>query len=248
MLTRADTREYGIRSDERVFLEMPGGEVTLHGFNGEECFFTASHVFHTTSGLRALNPEAARAENPWIEVSRLRVGHVLKRTTDGRTYTYVPISSIETERNTCNGVYGVHLREGLRSYHANGYLVHLNYPEITMKTVVKLLFTFEPEQRMQLLKSARELQPLFARFGAGTLAEVLESELAADEEKLAKMQDEVLVPECPFPRKCCPFISRTGLFLCRLMVRLMTTAIRFLRSPFVTALCTSMMKRATRRR
>ena len=199
VLTRADPQEYGIRSDEEVFLKVPGNEVTLHGFNGDECFFTASHVFHTTSGLRALNPEAARAENPWIQVGRLRAGHVLIRTTNGRTYTYVPISSIETERTTCNGVYGVHLREGLRSYHANGYLVHLNYPEITMKTLVKLLLTFGPEQRMQLLKSAKELQPLFARFGAGTLAEVLESELAGDEERLAEMQEQMPVPEKVLP-------------------------------------------------
>jgi hypothetical protein len=32
---------------------------------------------------------------------------------------------------------GVHLREGNRSYHANGYVVHSNYPEITMDRIEK---------------------------------------------------------------------------------------------------------------
>jgi hypothetical protein len=199
VLTRADTQEYGVRSDEPVFFDIPGGEVVLYGFNGEECFFTANHVFYTTSGLRALDPEAAVAENPWVQVGRLRVGHVLLHTTDGRTYNHVPIQSIESATSACNRVYGVHLREGLRSYHANGYRVHLNYPEITMKTIVKLLLTFPAQQRIQLLKSISDLQPLFARFGAGTLTEVLNVELAADEQKLSKMQEEVPIPQKVLP-------------------------------------------------
>jgi len=68
------------------------------------------------------------------------------------------------------------LREGLRSYHANGYLVALNYPEITVSMVAKRLMTLPPNTRVAVLKTAKELKPLFERFGASTMLETLEHE------------------------------------------------------------------------
>ena len=74
-------------------------------------------------------------------------------------------------------MYGVHLRSGLRSYHANGYLVHLNYPEITIKSLSKLLLPMSQRERLVLLASFGELRPLFERFGALTLLEALDGQL-----------------------------------------------------------------------
>jgi hypothetical protein len=82
-----------------------------------------------------VEPELARRENAWVDVGKLRTGHVLYQLkADHKSYDLVPITSIEVETFTKpRDVYGVHLRSGERSYHANGYLVSVNYPEITIK-------------------------------------------------------------------------------------------------------------------
>lgn len=100
----------------------------------EEPFFTAGHVFFTTSGPKAVDPELAMMENPWANVGRLSVGHILYRLAeDGRDYEQVLVESITGRQiPEVTSVYGVHLREGRRSYHANRYLVAVNYPEVTL--------------------------------------------------------------------------------------------------------------------
>lgn len=97
----------------------------------EKPFFTAGHIFHTTSGLRAVEPSIAKSENPWLDVNALAPGHVLYRHREnGQGYELVEIKHISREHVEDVQVYGVHLREGHRSYHANGYLVAVNYPEV----------------------------------------------------------------------------------------------------------------------
>ena len=100
--------------------------------DGETPFATPAHVFHTTTGLRAVEPRAAMRENPWAKVGHLAVGHVLYRLREGdcRKYDTVEIRSIHRTGVVSRTVHGIHLRQGLRSYHADGYLVALNYPEV----------------------------------------------------------------------------------------------------------------------
>ncbi|KAK3371086.1 hypothetical protein B0T24DRAFT_531973, partial [Lasiosphaeria ovina] len=175
VLTRADPQQWGICSSETVKLPCPE---RLFGINGEGAFFTAGHPFFTTTGLRAIDPEAARRENPWIEVGTLKIGHQLLRVRQDDTSSYetVEIRTIEALKSEHQFVYGVHLREGLRSYHANGYLVALNYPEITVASVAQALQSFPPQQRLGLLAGLRELAPLLQRFGGSTVLELLERE------------------------------------------------------------------------
>jgi hypothetical protein len=99
----------------------------------EAPFFTAGHVFHTTTGLRAVDAELAMKENPWAEVGRLLPGHIVYRLAKfGGGYDQVPVIRINSRQMPeVMEVYGVHLREGRRSYHANGYLVMVNYPEVS---------------------------------------------------------------------------------------------------------------------
>lgn len=149
----------------------------LFGFNGQRPFVSASHVFHTTTGLRAIDPEGAKMENPWLDVGRLRVGHQLIWTADGSVYEPVGIESIESDEADCMYLYGVHLRHGLRSYHADGYLVHLNYPEITAKSIADRLKTIDLATQRRMLASLNELNPLFERFGATTLLEALSKQI-----------------------------------------------------------------------
>ena len=72
-------------------------------------------------------------ENPWANVGRLLAGHIVYRLAkDGSRYDQVPIIRIHSHQMPdVNEVYGVHLRDGRRSYHANGYLVMVNYPEVS---------------------------------------------------------------------------------------------------------------------
>jgi len=149
----------------------------LWGFNGKREFFTAGHVFHTTTGLRALDPHAALVENPWLEVGYLKVGHSVLHTLDGKSYQPVTITSLSFQLADCEWVYGVHLREGLRSYHANGFLVHLNYPEITARSLSQLLVRMSPSDQVDMLYHVKELRPLLQRFGAETIADVMQQEL-----------------------------------------------------------------------
>ncbi|KPM39826.1 hypothetical protein AK830_g6732 [Neonectria ditissima] len=176
ILTRADPKTYGVASDEDVVV--PLQTTLLCGINGDKPFFTAGHVFHTTSGLKAVNPNAAKLENPWLEVGKLGPGHILYRlSSDGSGYDHIEVKTINREQVEGGHVYGVHLREGHRSYHADGYLVAVNYPEITLKSIAKMLLTFPKHQQTALLHHINELKPLFAKFGTDTISEVLAQEL-----------------------------------------------------------------------
>lgn len=70
-------------------------------------------------------------ENPWLDVNQLAPGHIIyRRRENGKGYDHVEIRNIPRKHVDKVMVYGVHLREGARSYHANGYLVAVNYPEV----------------------------------------------------------------------------------------------------------------------
>ncbi|RKL20259.1 hypothetical protein BFJ68_g2968 [Fusarium oxysporum] len=184
VLTNGANDEWGLVSDERVVI--PVDSPIIYGFNDEAPFFTAGHVFHTTTGLRALDAELAMKENPWAEVGRLSAGHILYRLgKDGRTYDQVPILDINwRQMPEVTEVYGVHLREGRRSYHANDYLVMVNYPEITLKRICSTLATFSQEDQVRLLQSLKELNPLFERFGIATVSEMAQREVDAAKNNL----------------------------------------------------------------
>jgi hypothetical protein len=64
VLTMATPNQYGIRSDEVVAISTGSGKkkMKVFGFNDEEPFFTPDHVFYTTTGMRAMNPQAAMRE------------------------------------------------------------------------------------------------------------------------------------------------------------------------------------------
>lgn len=121
----------------------------VYGINQTKPFFTAGHVFHTTTGLRAIDPKIALIENDWLEVGTLRIGDEVLRlpqdwnsskASSSMSYDVVTIESLPSELTASSHVYGLHLREGLRSYHANGFLVALNYPELTVQRLVKHLY------------------------------------------------------------------------------------------------------------
>ena len=109
----------------------------LYGFNDEEPFFTAGHIFFTKAGPKAVHPATARQENPDIYVELLLVGDVVFRLSENpeQHYEEVLVQSFRMEAADCGTVHGLHFRRGSRAhctYHANGYLVGLNYAETTI--------------------------------------------------------------------------------------------------------------------
>ncbi|KAK7416146.1 hypothetical protein QQZ08_012104 [Neonectria magnoliae] len=136
--------QYGHSSSERVehptVIARSGSPhlvVPLYGFNGDKPFVTQGHIFFTTSGPRAINPAAAKAENSSAKVGHLREGDVLLRLNSDRSgYEKVEIKTITHKGAECSTVHGVHLSKGSNGghkYHANGYWVGENYPQITIK-------------------------------------------------------------------------------------------------------------------
>jgi len=79
-------------------------------------------------------------------------------------HTWEEIQRIEHETYP-NGtvIYGVHLREGNRSYHANGYVVHSNYPEITMDRIERGLQGLPIKDQDTAHEALSVLQPYIHR-------------------------------------------------------------------------------------
>ncbi|KAL6822001.1 hypothetical protein J3E69DRAFT_368161 [Trichoderma sp. SZMC 28015] len=195
VLTRGSSNEWGIVSDEKVVTPMENP--VLYGFNGGETFFTAGHVFHTTTGLRAIDPIRATRENPWMQPGRLLIGHTLLWwNAESNQYELVVIDSLHCEqRPDVTEVYGVHLREGLRSYHANGYLVAVNYPEITIKSIARILASLSPKEQTQCLLAFQELRPVLQRFGIEGAGEALRKQLNVHSQGIsAQFYDQVPTP------------------------------------------------------
>lgn len=172
VLTRAgETQQWGLRSDEVVMV--PTSDY-LYSFNGNDPFFTAGQPFYTTTGIRAIDPEFARRQNPWLDVGILKIGHVLLRLNATNT-SYEPeeIRSFMNSQSEGGNVYGLHFREGLRSHHANSYLVSLNYPEITGASLSYQLRTMPDGDKVKALQSLQDLKLLFDRFGSGSIIDRL---------------------------------------------------------------------------
>lgn len=124
LVTSLEPLQYGRVSDEPA--RFHGAETILYGFNDEEEFFTANQAYFTTTGIRAIDPVAAGALSPSLNVGRLQVGHVLfKASGDG--YQLVEIIGLSSTACLFESLYTLHLRgEGMWRCHANGYLAYLN--------------------------------------------------------------------------------------------------------------------------
>lgn len=164
---------YGMTSEEIVVhptshSDHAGGTPThtlLYGFNGGKPFVTAGHIFLTVMGPKAIDPEIATQENPHIYVSRLQIGDILLRLNASRKgYDHVRIASIIAKSAHCTTVHGVHFLGGSSGggkYHANGYWVAANYPELTMSRLIKQYETMNMPDRVDFVKRVANLPSSF---------------------------------------------------------------------------------------
>ncbi|PWY96530.1 hypothetical protein BO94DRAFT_570823 [Aspergillus sclerotioniger CBS 115572] len=151
-------------------------EVTSVGFNGEPAFTTVSQVFETTTGLRAVDPRAAHALNPFQRVGRLAVGHCIYRLHEG-LYQVVELTSIDIMPHATQPLYRVSLRGDVQYHHANGYLVACNDPVYSARSIADQLQHLPPDERQAFLASCKELSPIFRQHDIQTIKTRLDREI-----------------------------------------------------------------------
>ncbi|KAJ3529746.1 hypothetical protein NM208_g9620 [Fusarium decemcellulare] len=177
------TSAKGDTDPAKVSREMHPMELTagLISFNGEKPFATPAQVFHTTTGLRAVNPQAAMKQNPWAKIGRLAVGHILYRHKENPSavheYELVEVKSIGRTPPEKQIVFALGLNNGVRSHHVNRYLVNVNDPEIRIDDVSAMLSKFPATDQMRILSSTRDLNPMLQTFDTQTIWERLQIEL-----------------------------------------------------------------------
>lgn len=93
----------------------------------------------------------------------------------------VKIETIKSAVVEYSSVHEVHLRGGLQRYDANKYLLHLNYFEIAIRSVARLLRKLLTQLKPPLLLKFQEVAPIFGRFDTTTVVELIDREMADDE-------------------------------------------------------------------
>ena len=125
-----------VTSDEKVI----NRHITcLYGINDIPPFMSLEHAVLTEEGWKSLDPETTNSINSFYHAAKLQVGDVVytlkgKEIVRKITKQYADIQS----RETFTG-YDLHFRQGYQSYYANGILVLLNYPEITIARIKRVL-------------------------------------------------------------------------------------------------------------
>lgn len=136
----------------------------LYGFNGRKPFMSLEHAVLTAQGWKSLAPESTNEINPYVNASLLREGDVIFTIDGEETVRSIEIEAAETESFTG---YDLHFREGYHSYYANGILVLLNYPEVTVSRIKKSLEDMSEENqrrfRSMFVKNSDLLEQIFGR-------------------------------------------------------------------------------------
>lgn len=130
----------------------------------------------TTTGLRAVDPRAAQALNPFQQVGRLAVGHCLYRL-NGSSYELVEITSIEIAPQTEEALHRVAIEGDVQTLHANGYPVACDDPFHSAKNAVRLLQQIPTDQRLSYLANQRQLLPLLQKYSLRTIKDSLNREI-----------------------------------------------------------------------
>ncbi|KAI3320291.1 hypothetical protein HD806DRAFT_547485 [Xylariaceae sp. AK1471] len=132
--------------------------------DGEGPLIPRAQVFHTSTGLRAVDPEEAQRQNPYQHIGKLAVGHIVFRLERGQ-YQSVSISSInQTKDVTIDHAYTLSLSGEHQTYHVHGYLVEMNAPSQALMEIIDLLRRVPGSKRLGLLSRCQEMWPMFRKF------------------------------------------------------------------------------------
>lgn len=79
-----------------------------------------------------MEPDAARAQNPWLHVGQLTEGHIVYRLRPGHHtgYELFEIESIHRTIDLKRNMYTVRLEDDSRALHVDRFLVNVNRPGV----------------------------------------------------------------------------------------------------------------------
>ncbi|KAI1757865.1 hypothetical protein F4782DRAFT_475448 [Xylaria castorea] len=155
------------------------GKAKLFGFNGEIPWFPGSQVFHTTTGLRAVDPEGAQRLNSYQRIGTLAVGHIVFRLQGGE-YAAAEVKSIQKTTKTTHSEFAYALSlagEQNHTYYAHGYLVDANISSYTLRETAEKLRKVPGSMRLALLAHCQELWSTFQKFDFRAIYQRLNWEL-----------------------------------------------------------------------
>jgi hypothetical protein len=145
------------QSDEQVKQVL--GDQLIYGFNEHTPFFTGGHCFQTTDGWKAICPELSKHENVTLDPGKLQVGDMVFKRDEYGKYETVEIKKITSESYPLETItYGL-LLIGDNSYHANGFVVAMNYPVITAGYMRKGLSKLSTKERKRVMKHFGKIRP-----------------------------------------------------------------------------------------
>ena len=169
----------GIVSSERVMHAFENN-IAIFGFNESDPFFTSGHPFWTQDGWRAVNPHIAKSKRHWLDVGQLTEGDYVRKVKTVENcrieYEWEKIESIHFKDYPAGTkVFGVQARKGPRSYHANGYLVCLNHPEITCRNAAERMESLSVGEKRSVRRHMDELEPVLKKVLGDGPAKVMKS-------------------------------------------------------------------------
>lgn len=169
----------GIVSDDILLRVISDENVGIYGINEDKPFFTAAQVFWTNRGWKAISPDLAGKNNSKLLIRPLEAGDVVFvaiSSKNGFSYQPKQIKTFtSTKLPTGALLRGIHIREGTKSFHANGYLVSNNEAEFTSVSLTRnLMSRTTVAKRTELFEEIEK--PLWTRIlGPGVVTAVKHS-------------------------------------------------------------------------
>lgn len=152
----------------------------IFGINELAPFFNASHPFMTKEGWKSMSPEASRRMNPDLEVGQLAEGDVLMQAEGGPPFTYREVRIDRITRALAGDlgqVHSLHLRQDNPGYHAHGFLVAVNYPQLREDHFVRAFQGVTEAEREYLATHFEALAPYLRRGLGPYVSEILRRSL-----------------------------------------------------------------------
>ncbi|MEQ8999619.1 MAG: hypothetical protein RID53_24225 [Coleofasciculus sp. B1-GNL1-01] len=157
-------------SDEKIIIKMPHNGVIYgidDGLQKGLPFFTGHHLFWARDisgqeGWKAIFPDDAKENNPSLKVGKLQSGDTIFRLKSFNLVEYQEVRIKDFTKAVIQEgdfIFGLHLLDGDRSYHANGYIVGNNYPIITLKRIRDGFKKLSEVERKHLADSLQDILP-----------------------------------------------------------------------------------------
>lgn len=171
------------RSTQDVHWHLEPHEL-LFGINDYPPFFNASHPFMTTEGWKSVSPRASRRINPDLAVTKLKVGDVLLQADGGTPLRYreveiTTITKMLTRDASSRVIHSLHLAQENPGYHANGFLVAVNYPQLREEHFIRAFAGITDAERVYLRSHFEPLVPFLRRGLGNYVSEILRRALGA---------------------------------------------------------------------